>query len=310
MRLRAFGICALLLATLVGGRANAWSRPGHMVTAAIAWQEIVRQRPDLPAVIGSLLLAHPDRGPFQVAIDRTTGVEQARRLFLECARWPDDARGTAFDQPSWHVSLTRVQTQRPGAPADASPYRGQAEQAMLLAYATLADQRTDSAQRAQALCWLLHVLGDLHQPLHAAEFFSTGFPQGDEFGGKRFVKDPLTGAPTNLHWLWDDSILRSGAVTDVDARATTLLQEFPRDQLDELRPTRNVAALTTAVRDESIALARTLAFRADVSTSTAGDTAPVLAADYWREVERAASKRVALAGYRLGDLVIAALPPK
>ena len=42
---------------------------------------------------------------------------------------------------------------------------------------------------------MLHVIGDLHQPLHVAEFFSTDFPQGDALGVKRFVKDPLTGEP-------------------------------------------------------------------------------------------------------------------
>ena len=300
----------VVLSLLVCTHATAWSRPGHMVTAAIAWHELVKQRPDLPDAIGKLLLAHPDRGPFQVAIDRTSGVEQARRLFLECARWPDDSRGTVFDQPSWHVSLTKLRAEEDESPAEASPYRGQAQEAVSLAYATLADARSEAQQRAQALCWMLHIVGDLHQPLHVAEYVSGSFPQGDEAGGKRFVKDPLTGEPTSLHWLWDDSVLRSGAIVDVDERVNVLLREFPRRELSELRTDTDIAKLLPIVRSESIELARTLALSKDLATSTAENTAPDVAPEYWRELQRAASRRVALAGYRIADLVVRALPPE
>ena len=95
---------ALVLLTLAGPAA-AWTRPAHMVTAAIAHDEITRARPDLLATLEKILDAHPDRGPFEVAIDRTTEAERARRMFLECARWPDDARRTTYDHPTWHAVL-------------------------------------------------------------------------------------------------------------------------------------------------------------------------------------------------------------
>src|SRR5690242_2966379 len=96
---------AITAALLPAAQARAWTRPGHMVTAAIAYDEIERKSPATLAALGEILDAHPDKAPFEVAVDRTTGPERRRRMFLECARWPDDARRTPFDHPSWHVSL-------------------------------------------------------------------------------------------------------------------------------------------------------------------------------------------------------------
>src|SRR5688572_24779272 len=98
----------LLAAASLATAAAAWTRPGHMVTAAIAYDEIARQRPDLLPTLERLLDAHADRGPFQVAVDRTTGAERARRMFLEAARWPDDVRQTPHDHPAWHAVLWPV----------------------------------------------------------------------------------------------------------------------------------------------------------------------------------------------------------
>ena len=60
------------------------------------------------------------------------------------------------------------------------------------------------AEQAVALCWLLHTIGDLHQPLHAtAAFSSPAFdpasdPHGDQGGNAIHL-----GEHRNLHALWD-----------------------------------------------------------------------------------------------------------
>lgn len=64
---------------------HAWDHPGHMTTAAIAFSEIERERPDLIERIGLLMLKHPDPAPFWVATVNAKGKEPARRMFIEAA---------------------------------------------------------------------------------------------------------------------------------------------------------------------------------------------------------------------------------
>jgi hypothetical protein len=69
-------------------------------------------------------------------------------------------------------------------------------------------------KRAVALCWVCHLVGDGHQPLHTVKLLTTQFPapEGDR-GGTRFYIRVREGARTiSLHTFWDDLILGSERV--------------------------------------------------------------------------------------------------
>jgi hypothetical protein len=66
--------------------------------------------------------------------------------------------------------------------------------------------RPDSA-RASALKFVVHFIGDLHQPLHGGE-------RGDRGGND--VKVTFQGRQTNLHSVWDGGILMSFGQTDAE----------------------------------------------------------------------------------------------
>ncbi len=305
---------SLLALALTAGPAGAWTRPGHMVTAAIAYDEIERRRPDLIDAIGAILDAHPDRGAFQVAVDRTTGRERQRRMFLECARWPDDARLTAYDHPSWHITLwPAVEPDAPLATkakiaARAGRPTGEALEGLALNYRTLGDPSASPAEKASALCWLLHVTGDIHQPFHTTELFSAAYPDGDAGAGRQFVTDPLPPhAPIALHWLWDDSISRSGLPADADARGREIETRYPRATLDELKTPAVPPDFRAWAHDESHALALSFALSQRPATSPKPEGARVVPDAYWTKVQAVAQRRVAIAGYRMADLVIAAM---
>lgn len=75
-----------------------------------------------------------------------------------------------------------------------------------LAYAELkiSSPRLPAARKAVYLCWWLHLMGDLHQPLHNVAMFSKKrFPKGDKGGNAIRV-----GKKKNLHQLWDGAIAR------------------------------------------------------------------------------------------------------
>ena len=64
---RARLLMAALALSSLAPHLHAWDHPGHMATAAIAFAEIEKARPDLIEKIGLLMLKHPDPGPFWVA---------------------------------------------------------------------------------------------------------------------------------------------------------------------------------------------------------------------------------------------------
>ena len=101
-RLVAFAIIACI--GIMPINTFAWDHPGHMATAAIAYVEVERQRPELIDQIGMLFLAHPHAGPLWVAAGAARGKEATRRKFIECARWADDIKFTEPDEPTWHTA--------------------------------------------------------------------------------------------------------------------------------------------------------------------------------------------------------------
>jgi len=56
-------------------------------------------------------------------------------------------------------------------------------------------------EKSFALKYLIHIVGDLHQPLHVTEMFSNAFPEGDLGGNRVYINAEL--GINELHALWD-----------------------------------------------------------------------------------------------------------
>src|SRR5262249_10265928 len=90
-------------------------------------------------------------------------------------------------------------------------------------------QTADAADEDKSLmlCWLLHTIGDIHQPLHAASLFSEKlFPEGDRGGNLIFTKQSR-----NLHALWDGFLGESNDFAEARNRAIALLAEQATKEL-------------------------------------------------------------------------------
>jgi len=302
-RLRRLRQALALLLLVAAGAACAWTRPGHMVSAAIAYDRLQVAAPDDLAAVMAILSQHPDRAPFEVAIDRTTGDAQARRRFGECARWADDVRGTALDHPSWHHMLRPVAGEGVAAPPPIVV--GEALSAFALNFRTLANSSAPASDRALALCWVMHLVGDIHQPLHTAQLVSTAYPKGDRGGGLQFVREAPGADAVTLHWFWDDAVHRHGDAASVAARAAELEKTAPAPGV-AIGPSGPEAAFA-AWAAESYALARSLTYSRDLVAGASADTAPVVTATYADTVKRAAAERLHLAGERLAAVLSAAM---
>src|SRR5262249_45029524 len=94
--------------------------------------------------------------------------------------------------------------------------------------ALLKDTHANRTNRAVALCWLLHTVGDIHQPLHSSALFTRTLfspathAEGDR-GGNRITLIPN---PTNnLHSVWDDAPGSTDSFHFVTNRARLLLAD-------------------------------------------------------------------------------------
>ena len=314
---------------------HAWDHPSHMTTAAIAFAEIERARPDLIEKIGLVLLKHPDPSPFWVASGDARGKERARRMFIEAARWPDDNKWTTHDRPTWHTARWAIvekdappETKALAAARKGKP-AGQAIEALILNYAVLSSSETNPTERASALSWMLHIVGDIHQPLHVSDRFSKQFPTGNAAGTLEYVSDPLGKSTIPLHMLWDSNTLRSQKLEDIDRNALELVEKYPRSAFPELAAYSGPDVFEKWAR-ESYKIAVDFAYGYGIETVADPDTdqdmdkvvrkmvkfalegispvekAPEVPAEYWEKLQDVAHRRITLAAYRIADLIIAA----
>jgi len=314
---------------------QAWDHPAHMTTAAIAFNEIERANPELIGKLELVFMKHPDSSPFMVAAGDDRGRERAKRMFIEAARWADDTKGTIYDRPTWHTARWPIIMEDAPAEAKAAAEArkgrpaGQALEALVMNYAMLSSAETNPSERASALAWLLHLVGDIHQPLHVSDRYSKGFPAGNGAGTQEWVMDPVNKIPMPLHLLWDSNIYRSTELEAVEQNARELAKEYPRSAFPELTGLEGPGDFEKWAR-ESYAIAKDFAYGSGIKTVKDPDAdldpdkavlkmvayilqgvapleeAPEVPAEHWEKLQEIAQQRITLAGYRIADLVLAA----
>ena len=171
-RLAAF----LALSACVAAPAGAWGPIGHRITAQIAQDNV--------------------SGQTRARIEQILGAEE----LPEAATWPDEQRSNpdAFWQSEaspWHF-VTLPVGDAPGALVH--PPEGDAVTALEKFTAVLRDPAAPQAERARALRFVVHIVTDLHMPLHAGK-------PGDR--GGNWVNVLWFDVPQNLHWVWDEGMI-------------------------------------------------------------------------------------------------------
>jgi hypothetical protein len=190
-------LLALALAC-VAGDALAWSAEGHRIVARIADAGLT---PAARAEAARLLAAEPD--PTLAGI----------------ATWADELRDNQPElgkrSAKWHyINFDGRCGFEP--PRDCKGDNCVVTQTNRL-YRILADTRRDPAERTMALKFLVHFVGDLHQPMHAS-------PRDDKGGNDYQVN--LGGEGSNLHRIWDGTIIERRDLSAED-HAEALLEHLP-----------------------------------------------------------------------------------
>ena len=308
-------VLALLVILIFSVPSYGWFGLGHMAVAYVAYQRLTPQKKDRVDV---LLRMNPDLPNWLALIPPNTSKEDERlMIFMIAATWPDrikkksdypqytddsdvDGGNTPNGKPSnsqnigygdlfrhkyWHYKdLPFTQDGTPLHPAPVPNAETQIDAFRLV----LASNQPDSL-KSYDLSWLLHIVGDVHQPLHATSRFGKTQKKGD--AGGNFVK--LCSAPCKdeLHAFWDG--LPGDSDDPVEAIKVAKL----------LAPANQTLAkkLTTAVWiNESFALAKQYVYVTPIGLGAGPFT---LTPAYEKKARAIANQRVALAGARLGNLL-------
>jgi hypothetical protein len=328
MPMRRLGLPLLaVLVWLVPTRANAWNATGHMTVAKLAWDRMDAGQRDATY---QLLLQHPHLNEFFRKQTRPAEVSEAEWFFLSASTWADWLRGYVKSKrpedqaigkyhqgPRHYINIPLV------LPADAALFKDRKldppDENIVTALADylkqLRDPKLPAADRAVALCWLLHLVGDIHQPLHCVAFFSKEYPDGDLGGNLRWVKDG--DQPTRLHAYWDDLLGRNSQYAEIKSHAEVLTRaEYERGKFAERLKNEDYLAWAK----EGAKLAWEVTYRkgelpglmipSGQESAEKKQAAPPVPPGYGDEARALARQQIALAGHRLGDQIDVVFPRK
>ena len=194
---------AMCLSILVSApTAGAWGCKGHQTVAYLAEKNLT---PEALKMVNDILKAHP----IDPTLKRWCG-NDIFDLMADAATWPDDVRAQ-YKNDAWHyIDIPRQAKKGPLAKYCGS--QGCVTEAITEQVAILKDKSADPAKRADAVRFIIHFVGDLHQPMHGVD--------NDDHGGncvplQYFRSDPRLGMvhpenqnySPNLHGIWDTDIL-------------------------------------------------------------------------------------------------------
>ncbi|HVV52999.1 MAG TPA: S1/P1 nuclease [Polyangia bacterium] len=287
--------------------AAAWNAHGHMTVAGFAY---TRLTPDVRKKVDELLRLNPN---YETWVSNVPIQRRGVVAFMMGANWPDEikqdhAHTRSGDQSSgpsatrnigytddlvhgyWHYIDVPFSPDGTPLGSVAAP---NVETQIAAFRAALASSSTSDDVKSYDLVWLLHLVGDVHQPLHAVSRFDREERRGDRGGSGVRICEPTCG--TSLHYFWDDAL---GMGTD------------PQAAIDEASrlptPDRGLAGIADEAKwvEESFQLAKTAVYIDPVGIGPG----PFTVDGKYKEHARAiAVNQVALAGARLANLLNDAL---
>ena len=305
----------VFVAAVACGNAFGWGCEGHQIVALIAIQhlsaeartavyELLKENPIDPSLsrFCQPVATDPVLDAATWADDSKRGEKTGTWHYLDIPRGVEHAELSKYCQP---VGDAKDGKDRPGCVLTGLPYELE----------ILKDHNRPAAERATALRYVIHFIGDMHQPLHT----TTNDDQGGNCTTVTLFEDPK---PANLHGVWDYGIigdyLKKNKETPADL-AAKLDQRFQSEGqgwlhepidfgkwiweghriADKVTYGRLQPKLAVAPAENGPGCAaereKTKALKIDIDARYAGKAMPVI------------DRQLARAGYRLADVLNAAL---
>lgn len=332
-KIQSFTLTTMLL--IFASSAFAWNESGHRQTALIAY-ELVEQ--DKRQKILSLIKRHPRYK--QDFINKQPKnftdwnlADQERWIFSQIAVWPDAIKRVKsesvkkqFNHGKWHyINL-------PVFPTDemARKYKQTGKNNLsrstdklsknlnIMQVLNYLDERfkagNSSVPKSVLLCWLFHLVGDIHQPVHSSALFTPKkFKRGDLGGNAIAVGNQ------NLHRIWDGAGGGSTQISKLKALAKEVTGENKNYSNTRLKQLQNESLNNLdfeAWLEESHELAKSEVYAKTIhNNKSLGEITIDLEAAYNRKIKismnpeyrqnmkQIAERRIVEAGYRLAGLL-------
>jgi hypothetical protein len=194
------GIFAVLIST--APPTNAWGCKGHQTVALIAEKHLT---PEARQLVQKLL----GENPIDLKLKRWCG-NATSDFMVDASTWPDDVRNERKNGLWHYIDIPRGKHK--GELDEYCGSEGCVTRAIEEQRAILKDKSADPVKRAEAIRYLIHFVGDLHQPLHAINNADRG---GNCVPVKYFRHEPLPNTQhperedysPNLHQIWDTEIV-------------------------------------------------------------------------------------------------------
>jgi hypothetical protein len=192
----------MLAGSLGASTTQAWGCKGHQTVALIAEKHLT---PEARQLVQKFL----GENPIDLKLKRWCGNATAD-LMVDASTWPDDVRNERKNGPWHYIDIPRGKHR--GELDEYCGAEGCVTRAIEEQRAILKDKSSDPLKRAEAIRYIIHFVGDLHQPLHAASNADNG---GNCVPVKYFRHEPLLNAlhperedySPNLHQVWDTEIV-------------------------------------------------------------------------------------------------------
>jgi hypothetical protein len=282
-RLKLIAALALVLLSLQT-TAFAWGDTGHMTVAQVAFNNLS------PAE--------------KTRVNQLAGMirfENRQYEFVTSGCWMDDIRDAPMFEPlkDWHFVTQRfiinnVVPDEPPPPVNAVTIIN-----WLIGRISSNDET--ELKKAYYLAELVHLVGDIHQPMHTVTRYTPQRPGGDR-GGNFFLLSSAAPRP-NLHSYWDaaggsfafqdiNRPLTNSRRNQLNGFANSAMTAFPKSSMTA--EVNNLNPMSWAQEGKALAISEVYV---DVQEQS------VPSPQYQAKVKRVSGRRIALAGYRLAAIL-------
>ena len=185
-------LIALLFVSLLATNALAWGNAGHRITARLAQDQLSDSaEQQVRAILGT-------------------------RWMADVASLPDDWRNNdgARLTAGWHFVNTSIDEETYDQARDCPGDQCVVEQLRDMRD-TLANREASSSARKEALIYIIHFVGDIHQPFHCG----SGTVDGESDRGGNNINVTFDGQQRNLHSVWDGGLISKRGLNVADYTA-------------------------------------------------------------------------------------------
>lgn len=318
----------------------AFNDMGHRLVARIAWSQM---EPAERQKVVDILQNHPHFDSY-LAANRPADIPLDEWVFLQAATWSDSIRVPKgfhgnlkthprfkFHRGAWHFinypyRAGEMPTSVPEPLPTATNLLEQLDLSQKVVRGTMMNDPaialnvTPAQNQAVRLCWIMHLVGDIHQPLHATalidpELFEKA-PHSDEGGNFIAIRTDTDPVPVKLHSFWDHALGTTSDFASVRDEADRLTHDpgFAPSLLTELTEHPDpkqwaaesyFAAVSTAYLNGNLEFSLSDDVEKHIVTA---DQVPILKPEAQAAAIKLLRRRATLGGYRLATALKGALP--